>query len=101
MRRISGATASAREPHALFHAARELLGVRLLEAIEPHQVDGAGDRVAPRGPEHPARLEAHRHVFGDGEPGEQGKRLKHHGGGAEHSVEPASAIQHGPVGGAC
>src|SRR5207245_1771127 len=43
------------------------------------------------------RLEAHRHVLGHRQPGEERERLEHHRRGAEHAVQRLAAVQHLPV----
>ena len=70
----------------------------MLEPVEPHQVDGARHRVAPRGAGHAAGLQTHPHVLRDGEPRQQGERLKHHSRGSEDSVERLAPIEDGPCG---
>src|SRR2546426_3743136 len=89
-----------READPLLHAARQLFRVSLLEPVEPHEVDGAGDGVALGGAMHAARLEAHRHILRHGEPGEEREGLEYHRPGAEHAVEPLAAVQHRPLTGA-
>src|SRR2546421_2449303 len=87
----------AREADPLLHAPRQLFRIGLLEPVEPHEVDGAGHGVAPRGAVPPPRLEPHRHVLRHRQPGEQCERLEHHRRGAEYAVERVAAVQHLPV----
>src|SRR5439155_1692067 len=42
-------------------------------------------------------LEAHRHVLGHRQPGEERERLEHHRRGAQHAVERLAAVQQLPV----
>ena len=66
------------ERHALAHAARELLGIGVLEALEPDLPMKPVRDPPPLGGGHAAQLEPELDVAPDGQPGEQRVALEHH-----------------------
>ena len=67
------------EAHPLAHAAGQLLGIGVLEAVQADQVDGLEGALAPLRRGDAQGLEPDLHVFQHGQPGEQGEALEHHG----------------------
>ena len=68
----------ARKPDALAHAARQFLGIGVLESVEPDQIDRGERAVAALVRRHALRLQPELDVLQHGEPGEQREGLEHH-----------------------
>src|SRR5262249_12219179 len=80
---------SARDRGALLHAARELLGMVVLETDEPDAVHPFVHDLGSLRRRHAFLAQAEGDVVGDAEPGEQRVRLEHHaavGAGCAHRV---------------
>ena len=76
---ISGSVAKRpREPHPLLHAARELVGVRVPPAAQPHRVEDLVRLRVPLVLVDPLHLEAERDVLHDAAVREQAEVLEHH-----------------------
>ena len=69
----------ARETDALFHAARKLLGIGVLKALQADRTQRAERAAMTVGMLHRARQQRRFHVFEHREPGEQREALKHDG----------------------
>jgi hypothetical protein len=67
---------------ALAHAARQLVGPLVAEAVEVDRADQLGRPLLAVGAGHPGQPHRQLDVLGDGEPGEQRRFLEHHRGAA-------------------
>ena len=88
-----------RDAHALAHAAAELLGVGVLEAVEADNVDGVERRLGALLAGDAASLEAQLHVLLHRKPREQRKRLEHEAHAGIGAGELLAAVLHGARGG--
>ena len=68
----------ARQPDPLFHAARKLVGIMLLEAYKPHHFDKILADRASFGLAHALELETQLDIVGDRSPRQQAELLEHH-----------------------
>ena len=68
----------AREPDTLAHAARQLLRIGALVAVEADQIDGSERTLVALGRRDALRLEAELDVLQHGQPGKEREGLEHH-----------------------
>ncbi len=76
-RRLGGK--SAREPHALLHAPRQLAHLAPAPLRQPHEVELRRDAAGALGPRHAREFEAEAHILGHRPPGQKAELLKDHG----------------------
>src|SRR5690348_12390977 len=94
MRSTSGFATSAREAHALAHAARKLLGIGVLVAREADEVDGALHLVGGLGAFDAPLDRADRDVLLDREPGVEREALEHDRDVGVHAGKRNAVAQH-------
>jgi hypothetical protein len=83
----------------LLHAARELLRVSALKAVQAHHVEDLERPRAAFGRRHVAGLEPELDVVLHGQPGQQGKALEHHGHLGVGAADGPAGVQDAPPGG--
>ncbi len=87
---------SARKPHALPHATRELARIGRLEAVEPDHVDRRERALPDLRLGHSLCLESERHVLEHREPREDGEALEYHRNAPRGTCHRLTEVAHVP-----
>ena len=91
---LGAADERARDADALLHAARELLRVRLLEALEADEIDGAVDALGGVRAADAAAVEADADVLGDRQPRVEREALEDDRRAGMHAAERHAVAEH-------